>query len=114
MVYNITIPYTEFQKYLCQNNDMTAKFGPFVDEEGNIEIMYMYGNHKNGQSIIKFSLIAHDELFGVLHPGSSSSSPFAMWWSGVTYGNEDITYTEKLQDINNSIDSVLSHIRESR
>ena len=65
---------------------MTAQFNPFVDEEGNIEIEYKYGDYKNGKSLIKFRVPGLDKTFGIRYGGSS---PFAMWWSGVTDGVED-------------------------
>jgi len=85
MTYRLTLPYSEFQEIMCEDM-MTAQFNPFVDEEGNIEIEYKYGEYKNGKSLIKFSVPGLDETFGVRYTGSSL---FAMWWSGVTDGVED-------------------------
>ena len=85
MAYNLTLPYTEFQEYLCENI-MTDQFNPFVDEEGNIEIIYKYGAYKNGKSLIKFRVPGVDKTFGVGYDGSSH---FAMWWCGLTDGLED-------------------------
>ena len=78
--FNLMLPYTEFQEYLCEDM-MTTQFNPFVNEEGNIEIIYKYGDHKNGKSCIKFKVPGLDKVFAVRYTGSSQ---FAMWWCNYT------------------------------
>ena len=85
MAYFLTLPYTEFQKNMC-DDIMTAKFNPFVDEEGNITIEYKYGNTKNAKTVLQFRIpgLGRDKVFSVRYDGSS---PFAMWWS--KYSDEE-------------------------
>jgi hypothetical protein len=78
--FDLTLPYTEFKEYLCEDI-ITAQFNPFVDDEGNIEIQYKYGEYKNGKSLIKFRVPGLDKTFRVRYCGSSA---FAMWWCSVT------------------------------
>jgi hypothetical protein len=66
---------------------VTAQFTPFVDDEGNIKILYSYGDYKNGKSLIKFCVPGLDKRFRVRYGGSSI---FAMWWCSLTDGEEDL------------------------
>ena len=87
MAFCLTLPYTEFKDYLCEGITI-SQFDPFVDDEGNIEIMYMYGDYKNGKSLIKFSVSGLDKIFGLRY---TASSRFAMWWCQYTENEEDMT-----------------------
>jgi hypothetical protein len=93
IAFNLTLPFTEFQTYICEDI-MTAQFNPFVDDEGNIEILYKYGEYKNGKSLIKFRVPGLDKTFGVRYSGSSA---FAMWWCGLTDEKEDM-----VEDLDNA------------
>jgi hypothetical protein len=99
------LPYTEFKEYMCEDI-ITSQFNPFVDDEGNIEIMYAYGDYKNGKSLIKFRVPGLDKGFQVRY---TDSSPFAMWWCGITDGNED-DIEDAMED---AIDSIIKPKRAS-
>lgn len=77
--------YSDFQEYMCENL-MTAGFNQYCEEDGNIVIEYKYGDYKNGKSMIKFRIPDTEKVYAVRY---TSSSCFAMWWSGLTDSMED-------------------------
>jgi len=82
----ITLPYTEFCEYLREGSHSGVRFTPFVDDEGDIKICYKYGDYKNGKSEIKYRVAGYNQTFSMRYTGSS---PFAMWWCGLTDGSEE-------------------------
>lgn len=81
---SITLPYTEFKEYLCEEI-ITGQFNRYVDDDDCIEIEYKYGDY-NGKSQILFRVPGMDKTFSVRYGGSSC---FAMWWCGITDDIED-------------------------
>jgi hypothetical protein len=79
-MYELIIPYTQFREYLCENIT-TSQFNRYVDDEGNIEIEYTYGDSKNGKTCILFKIPGVDKQYTVMYTGSSR---FALWWCGLT------------------------------
>ena len=65
---------------------MTSQFNRFVNDDGSIDIDYWYGDYNNGISQIKFTVPDLDKIFSVRYTGSSM---FALWWCGLTDGNEE-------------------------
>ena len=84
MTYSLNLPYTEFQEYMCE--DIMTGFDTCVEDDGSICIEYKYGSYSNGVSTIIFWIPDTDSVHRVRYTGSS---PFAMWWCGMTDNNED-------------------------
>ena len=114
MVYTISIPFSEFRDNFCE--DMTVKkaklFDDFVDDYGDIEIRYWYGDCKNGLSTICWSVSkGRTENYIVKYGGSS---PFAMWWSGVSDDVEEEQDKAALEELKEGIDSLNKIIRDRK
>ena len=76
---------------------MTVKksktFQEFVDEDGMIEIEYSYGDSKNGLCTICWRVSEErTENYTTRYNGSS---PFAMWWCGISDALEEFQDAEK-------------------
>ena len=90
MFYYIRLPFTEFQEYFCDGM-MTSHFNKYVAEDDYIEIKYRYGKYKMGKSTIYWRLsdcFGYDETDLDFHKiyklRYTGSSPFALWWSGIS------------------------------
>lgn len=112
MVYTISIPFEEFRDNFCE--DMTVKkaklFEEYVNEDGDIDIEYSYGDCKNGISTINWCASDDNKTGYTMKYGGSST--FAMWWSGVSDDVEEEQDKEASKELKETIDALIRRMHD--
>lgn len=112
MVYTISLRFDEFRDNFCEN--MTVKqanaFKDYVNEDGDIDIVYKYEASKNGLGTINWG-VSHDGGF-VYTTKYTGSSCFAMWWSGVSDDTEKEQDEEAWEELKKSVDALITRMQD--
>jgi len=88
------MPYADFRYNMVEtdesgpwgDNYFYQTFDKYVDEDGLIEIEYKYGPCVNWKTEILWKIPDTEKTYKLRY---GHSSPFAMWWCGLTDGIEE-------------------------
>jgi hypothetical protein len=112
MVYTISLRFDEFRDNFCES--MTVKqanaFKDYVNEDGDIDIVYKYEDSKNGLCTITWS-VSHDTptVYTMKYGGSSC---FAMWWCDIADDAEKEQDEAALEELKETVDALIKRMQE--